>query len=128
MAAPTVKVEGARELRAQMRKAGVDVANMKDANQRAGRIITSAGRGMAPKRSGRLAASLRPAAAVSGVTVRGGSAGVPYAGPIHWGWPRHGIRANPFLSIAAQSTEPQWLEAYMAGVDDAIAQCKGKAP
>lgn len=126
--ADRVQVVGARELRAQMRKAGVDVKDMKDANARAGSIVANAARGMAPQRSGALAGSIRPARAVSGVTVRAGNARVPYSGPIHWGWPVRGIRANPFLSIAATGTEPQWLAIYMQGVDKAIAQCKGKAP
>jgi hypothetical protein len=39
---------------------------------------------------------------------------VPYAGPIHWGWPSRGIAAQPFVSDAAVRTETVWLPIYAA--------------
>ena len=50
---------------------------------------------------------------------------MPYAGPIHWGWPAHHIEAQPFLSDAAKATEPQWRSEYMKAVEDALAQVRG---
>lgn len=46
-----------------------------------------------------------------------GRASVPYAGPIHYGWPAHGIEANPFVTDAAQATEPLWLPKYETDVN-----------
>jgi hypothetical protein len=40
----------------------------------------------------------------------------PYAAPIHWGWPHHNIRPNPWLSTGTQQSEPQWTEHFATGI------------
>ncbi|GAA0898703.1 hypothetical protein GCM10009551_107070 [Nocardiopsis tropica] len=57
--------------------------------------------------------------------VRAGRASVPYAGPIHWGWEARGIRAQPFLSDAARSSEAAWLQVYDAHIDRIIDNIRG---
>ena len=49
-----------------------------------------------------------------------GGASLPYAGPIHWGWPARRIEAQPFIADAAQATEPIWIPAYEADVQAAV--------
>jgi len=62
--------------------------------------------------------------------------GVPYAGPIHWGWPTGSaklpkklrqvtgrewfIAPNPFVIDAAQRTESTWTRVYLDAVDDIV--------
>lgn len=121
----TVRVEGARELRRTLRRAGVSVEDLKDANAAAGNIVAAAGRGSAPRRSGALAPSVRASRAAASATVRAGGARTPYAGVIHWGWPAHHISARPWLSEAATSTEAAWTAAYEAGVEKLLATIKG---
>jgi hypothetical protein len=43
---------------------------------------------------------------------------LPYSEVIHWGWPQHGIEAQPWLSVAAQQTEPQWVGYFEELIDD----------
>lgn len=122
MAAPNagVRVEGLRELRRGLKQLGEDTSDLKEANAAAAAIVAAAAAARAPKRTGRLAASVKGNRAVGRATVRGGGAQVPYAGPIHWGWPARGIDGQPFVVDAAQATEPVWLPAYQAALDRAV--------
>ena len=51
--------------------------------------------------------------------------GLPYAGPIHWGWPARGICAQPFMTDAAADTEPSWTRTYRAEVDRILDRIEG---
>lgn len=112
MARPLVEVEGARQLRATLRRAGVDLQQLKDAHAEASRLVANAATARAPRRSGALAGTIRAAGTTTKGIVRAGYARLPYAGPIHWGWPAHHISAQPFLVDAAHDTETTWLAAY----------------
>lgn len=120
-----IRVQGARELRASLRRMGADLADLKAANARAAAIVAAAAAARAPRRTGRLAGSIRGNRAVGRAQVLGGGARVPYAGPIHWGWPSHHIEPQPFASEAAQATEPTWLPAYQQDIDAAVARVHG---
>ena len=80
---------------------------------------------MAPQRTGRLAGNIRPAKQAQRARIMAGSSGVPYAGPIHWGWPARNIAENPFISRAAQATEPEWTQAYLEDVQAALDRVRG---
>lgn len=120
-----VKLVGGRRLRRAMRDAGLDLRELKDTNRRVAGIVASEGKSAAPVKSGRLAADVRPGASQTAAVVRAGRQSVPYAGVIHWGWPKRGIVAQPFLSDAAQRTEPTWQDVYMAFVNKTINQIEG---
>lgn len=120
-----VRIEGLNTLTRTMKRAGEDLADLKDANARAGAIVASAASAMAPRRSGRLAASVRASRAVGRARVMAGRASVPYGPPIHFGWPARHIAANPFVSQAARDTEPIWLAAYLADVEKALDGVRG---
>lgn len=68
---------------------------------------------VAPKRSGRLAASTHPDA--TGVEIS-----APYAGPIEFGWPRRGITANPFVETGLSRATETSLDAYQSHVKDSL--------
>lgn len=122
---PLVRVEGARELRRTLKRAGDDMADLKDANNRAAAIVAQWASVTAPRRTGALGMSVRPNRAVGRARVTGGSAAVPYAGPIHWGWPRRGIAAQPFIAEAAVATQPAWEPAYRDDVQKVLDRVKG---
>jgi len=126
-AQPTVQVLGAKELRKTLKQAGEDLGDLKDVHQAVGNMIVSVARGLAPSRTGALAGSIRAGRLAGGVTVRAGSGSIPYAGPIHWGWPARGIKAQPFLSDAATTTESQWVELYQAEVEKILDRVEGQS-
>lgn len=117
-----LKIEGTKELRRELRRledrVGADrlaaelKAEMREAVEKvaaaARRELASGMVSRSSKRTGALSRSIRTKGALRGGTVMaGGTRSVPYAGPIHYGWPgrpnaargwRGGpIRANPFL-------------------------------
>ena len=107
-----VEVDGLRALQRELRRAGADMGDLKEANQKAAQIVAGEAGRRAPRRSGRLASSGRGSRTAGRATVMFGGAAAPYAGPIHYGWPARNIAPHPFVLDAAQATEPQWLDAY----------------
>jgi hypothetical protein len=88
----------------------------------AGRLIEQRARGLAPKRTGRLASSVRAQPGRGEVAV---ASSLVYAGVIEHGWAAHGITAHPFLVPTAHASEPVWRAYYVADVNAVLAQVKG---
>jgi hypothetical protein len=108
--AVAIAVRGGDRLAATAADAAKRIADMRDGFADAGRILTAAAVSAAPRRTGRLAGSLRSTAGASANTASVTSPLV-YAVPIHWGRPAHNIAADPFILRAAALTETQWLGA-----------------
>lgn len=120
------EVEGGRQLRKSMREAGVDLAELKEANRDAAKIAASASADLAPVRTGRLQKSIRGAGTkTAGVIRAGNNTRAPYGGPIHWGWFRRHITPQPFLSQGARDSEGRWRPIYERHLDDVIDRIKG---
>lgn len=107
-----VRIDGLGQLRRDLRKLGDNLADLKDANATVAGMVAAEAARRAPRRSGRLAGTLRGNRAAGGAAVMAGRAAVPYAGPIHWGWPARGIAAQPFAADAARALQPAWLAVY----------------
>lgn len=122
-------VEGLRELRKTLKAAGVDIRELKPVNREAAEIAMDRAIQEAPEDSGKLKATLRVGATNQAGIIRAGNnrkAGVPYAGPIHWGWPGRGIEANPFMAKAARVTENRWQQLYERFTEKVISKVRGK--
>lgn len=120
-------VDGNKALAHRIRKIAGNLDDFKAANKKTAAIVTTRAKALAPKRTGRLANTIRPGATKRKAYVRAGNnakakRGVPYAGPIHWGWPFRHIKMNPFMTRAAQETEPVWTKYYKFAADQAIAK------
>lgn len=124
-AAPVVTVEGARQLRASLKRAGSDLTDMAKVHATVSRYVSMRAAAMAPRRSGRLSGSVRGNQAKASAVVRAGGARVPYANPIHWGWPARHIRSQPFLVDAAHVTEPTWTRYYLTEVERIVSTVHG---
>lgn len=122
---PSIQIEGLAALVRSLQRAGVDLSELKDATRAAGEIVAREAEARAPRRSGALAGSVRAMRQVRRARIQAGTSRVPYAGPIHWGWPARHIGAQPFVSDAAQATEPQWTAQYVKDVEAALAKVKG---
>lgn len=116
MADVTVRVVNGRQLRSELRRAAGNLDDLKDANARAAALVAREAGPAAPRRTGRLASTVRGNRAAGRATVTVGSAAVPYARPIHWGWPARGIEADPWVADTAVRTEPVWLDYYQHDV------------
>lgn len=122
----TVKVEGARRLRATLKKAGADMSQLKEVNRSAAATVAGHSEFNVPFHEGHLKATIRPAATQRAGIVRAGFKRVPYAGVIHWGWPKKNIKAQPWMTDAAKLTEPIWVEQYETHLKAVISQVQGK--
>ena len=130
----TVYVDGARELRRTLKKAGIDVrTDLKDAHRsaantvlvRAMQVVPVAPATMRSAKPGLLRDSLRPGATQTAAIVRAGKKRVPYAGPIHWGWRKRNIKPTLFLTKSAKETEPAWVNEYLKKFEDILDNIKG---
>lgn len=120
-----IEVVGARELRSTLKRAGEDLGDLKAAHAAAAQLVTATSRPKAPRRTGTLSGSVRGSGTSTAAIIRAGGARVPYAGPIHFGWRAHNIEPQPFISEAAQSTEPAWTALYTRAVDRILDKVKG---
>ncbi len=135
-----IKIEGLREQIRALRAIGEDglVKSMKDAGKESAEIVLREGAALAPRRTGKLAGSLKTFSnqSASGVLSR-----VVYGNPVHWGWlvvgPRHkgtlkvgtyrGIKPNPFLSEALHFKRDEVYASYEAKIDKLIKDKEIKA-
>lgn len=120
-----VRVRGARELRATLKRAGADLQDFTDTNAAVGAIVAAEAQTWAPRRSGVLASTIRASKAKTKVTVRAGGARVRYAGVQEYGWPARHIRPHPYLTTAAAFTEPTWTALYFTRLQQIIGKVRG---
>ena len=122
---PVVRVEGARELRRTLRRAGDDLADLKDVHGRVAEKVAVAARPRAPWMTGRLSGSIRTGATKTSAIVRAGGSSIPYAGVQEFGWPRRGISPQPFVVPAAHDTEAAWTAEYVDGIQAIVDKVEG---
>lgn len=125
MAGPSLQVDGARKLRATLKQAGIDVQDLKDAHRAVADLVDREAEPHAPRRSGRLVRTERAAGTQSAAIVRVGRASVPYAGPIHWGWPARHIKPNPWIADAAERSETTWTGTYLHAIETIVNSIEG---
>lgn len=121
-----IRVEGQRELRRSLRRAGDDLEDLKAVHKAAAEVAAGGANPLAPRRTGDLAGTIRPGGTKTQAVIRAGKKRVPYAAPIHWGWPARGIEPSPFLADGAKRTEPEWVDLFYEYVNKTIKKVKGK--
>lgn len=114
----TPEVVGTHEVRRQIRRMQDAVSktsatsDLKGIHADAAKLVQGDAERIVPVRSGRLKNTLRSTGTVKAGVVRAGLSKVPYAGPIHFGWPKRNIRPNPFLYKAADQRANEVLELF----------------
>lgn len=119
--AGAAQIEGLREVQKALADLSDDLKNeMKPTHLEAAKIVAEAARPLAPVRTGRLAASIRASAVRTGGRVRLGGSAVPYAGPIHFGWPARRITPQPFVYEALDPRRDEVAAVYADRLNDLI--------
>ena len=118
----SVKIEGLSKLQRDLRKLSTDALDLNkeeflETNKRVAEIIIGESKKYVPVLTGALAQSVRNASTKKSAKVRAGTVGVPYAGPIHFGWPSRGIRPNPFFYDAIDNRRDEVRDRYVDLVD-----------
>jgi Bacteriophage HK97-gp10, putative tail-component len=116
-----LKIDGLREVQRDLRKlSDATKREMKSTHQKAAEIIVGESKKYVPIRTGALANSIRAAATMTGGRVRVGSASVPYAGPIHFGWPARRIKPQPFIYEALDPRRNEIAQLYAERISQLI--------
>jgi len=109
---PAIQVTGAKELRSALKRMGADLSDLRAINLSAAKVVAADAKARAPRRSGALANSIRPLATRTTGSVAAGRTMVPYAGPIHFGWPARNIEPQPFLYEALDNRSGEVVQKY----------------
>ena len=118
-----IQIDGVDRLTKALSAAGLELSDLKAALKQAAQIVEQTAAAKAPRgETDRLVNSLRSSATKKAGVVRAGRKTVPYAGPIHWGWPARNIKPNTFITDAAHNTEPSWLAVFEREIDSIIDQ------
>jgi HK97 gp10 family phage protein len=104
-----VRVKGLREVVRSLERLGVEAKDLKGAFKRIGALIQHDAQTLAPEKTGRLAASIRPSNTKNKSVIRAGGAKVPYAGVQHYGG-YHNIEAKPFLTDAVSRNQSKAVD------------------
>lgn len=117
MVRPAVEIEGLNKLLRALEKLDDEAKqSFKDVGGRVGRLVAEQAREEVPVRSGALQRTIRAANTGRGAKIRAGSARVPYAGPIHFGWRARNIKPNNFLYRAVDKKVDVALDIYLEEV------------
>jgi phage gpG-like protein len=104
-----VEVENLRQLQRALRQVEDGADDLKDANAKVAKIVASSVRAAAPRRTGRLASSVKGNRAQRVARI---SSNLIYAPIQNFGWPGHGIEAQHFAERGVDESRPRWMGAY----------------
>lgn len=99
MATESIRVDGINKVVRDLKRFGVEVADLKTAFNKIGNIVVKEAVTLTPTLTGRLAASIRASKTQNKSEVRAGGARVPYAGVQHYGG-YNNITGSYFLTKA----------------------------
>lgn len=117
-----LQIDGLREINRDLRNMSQQARDdMKATHREAGEIVARAAKTLAPVRTGLLASTV-----VSSPTQRQGRVrvgrgqSVPYAGPIHFGWPARRIAPQPFVYDALDMRRDEVRDAYVVRINQLV--------
>lgn len=119
-----LQIAGLREVLRDLRALGVDSRErMKETHRQAGNVVAQKAVSLAPVRTGQLATTIISAPTQYQGRVRAGRGqSIPYAGPIHFGWPARRIKPQPFIYDALDERREEVLTIYADRIGELIEQ------
>ena len=120
-----IKVEGLSKVQRDLRKLSTDALDLNkteflETNKQVAEIVINETKKYVPVLTGALAAAIRNASTKKSAKVRAGNVAVPYAGPIHFGWPARTIKPNTFLYEAIDARKSEVANRYSELVSDLV--------
>ena len=116
----SVKVEGLNKTLTALQRFGVEAEDLKDVMSEIAAEGARLASSFAPKRSGKLAGTVRGNKAKAKAIVIAGRARVPYAGAINYGWQKRNIKPALFMQRADAALAPKAVEMLEKGLDEII--------
>lgn len=117
-----VRIENLRRVIKDLQTLGVEVDDLKEAFGSIASEAAEKAAQFAPKRTGRLAASVRGNKAKSKAVVTAGRARVPYAGAINYGWRKRGISPSEFMQRADAAMQDRAVQLLEDSINRAMSR------
>lgn len=118
----SIKVKGLNAMVKELQAFGLEVADLKEAFGEVSQQAAQLAAGYAPRRTGKLAGSVKAGKSKNRAVARAGGARVPYAAALNYGWPRHGIRPSLFMQRASDAVTPDAVKTIDTAIDRLISQ------
>jgi hypothetical protein len=115
-----VRVEGLTTLVRDLERLGASVEDLKDAFAAIAAEGAEKAAAFAPKRTGRLAGSVRGNRAKNKAVITAGKASIAYAVVINYGSPKRHIAASQFMQRADDAMRPVALDRIETAISTAI--------
>jgi hypothetical protein len=120
--AEAITVEGIKQVTDSLKKLNKDLESNIELNKELSTTLSQKASAMAPVLTGALASSVKGNPSAEKAQILAGSAAVPYAGVIEYGWPDRNIDAQPYLNPAVYDNLGYIIEKYNESIQKAIKQ------
>jgi phage gpG-like protein len=122
MAEADITIKGVKQVTDTLTKLGKDLESNIELNKELSTTLSQKASAMAPRLTGALASSVQGNPSAEKAQILAGSAAVPYAGVIEYGWPDRNIDAQPYLNPAVNDNMGYIIEKYNESIKKAIKQ------
>ena len=120
--AEAITVEGIKQVTDSLKNLNKDLESNIELNKELSTTLSQKASAMAPVLTGALASSVKGNPSAEKAQIMAGSAAVPYAGVIEYGWPDRNIDAQPYLNPAVNDNMGYIIEKYNDSIQKAIKQ------
>ena len=122
MAEANISIQGVKEVTDSLDKLARDLGSNIELNKELSTTLSQKASAMAPKLTGALASSIVGNPSAEKAQILAGSAAVPYAGVIEYGWPKKNIQAQPYLTTTVNNNLGYIVAKYENSITGIIKQ------
>jgi phage gpG-like protein len=122
MAEANISIQGVKEVTDSLSKMARNLESNIELNKELSTTLSQKASALAPRLTGALASSVQGNPSAEKAQILAGSAAVPYAGVIEYGWPDRNIDAQPYLNPAVNDNMGYIIEKYNDSIQKAIKQ------
>jgi len=120
MAEVNVSIQGVKEVTDSLNKMARSLESNIELNKELSTNLAQKASALAPRLTGALASSVQGNPSAEKAQIMAGSAAVPYAGVIEYGWPQKNREAQPYLNPAVNNNMGYIIEKYNDSIQKAI--------
>jgi len=113
-------IQGVNEVKASLDKIEKGIKENLELNKELSNTLAQKASAMAPRLTGALASSVVGNGSSERAQIVAGSASVPYAGVIEYGWPNKNIKAQPYLIPAVNNNMGYIIQKYEDSIKDIV--------
>tara|TARA_R110000868_G_scaffold291505_3_gene551867 strand:- start:2212 stop:2595 length:384 start_codon:yes stop_codon:yes gene_type:complete len=113
-------IDGVKKVVSSLDKIEKGIRENLELNKELSKNLSQKASAMAPKLTGALASSVLGNPSSERAQIVAGSAAVPYAGVIEYGWPNRNIKPQPYLNKAVNDNLGYIIEKYEDSIKDIV--------